>query len=81
MCNYFSKYLILFVLFVFFQDGLDALVYDLDFPALRKNKNIDNFLNRCKYLMFNLLKNSSLKYQKENACTSSLKGTWGFGVH
>uniref|UniRef100_A0A452HBK8 non-specific serine/threonine protein kinase n=1 Tax=Gopherus agassizii TaxID=38772 RepID=A0A452HBK8_9SAUR len=27
-------------------DGLDALVYDLDFPALRKNKNIDNFLNR-----------------------------------
>lgn len=30
------------------QDGLDALVYDLDFPALRKNKSIDNFLNRCK---------------------------------
>ncbi|XP_065484419.1 rho-associated protein kinase 1 isoform X2 [Caloenas nicobarica] len=29
-------------------DGLDALVYDLDFPALRKNKNIDNFLNRYK---------------------------------
>uniref|UniRef100_A0A8D3DW85 Rho-associated protein kinase 1 n=1 Tax=Scophthalmus maximus TaxID=52904 RepID=A0A8D3DW85_SCOMX len=29
------------------QDGLDALVYDLDFPALRKNKSIDNFLNRC----------------------------------
>ncbi|XP_061418287.1 rho-associated protein kinase 2-like isoform X2 [Lethenteron reissneri] len=27
-------------------DGLDALVLDLDFPALRKNKNIDNFLNR-----------------------------------
>lgn len=31
-----------------FQDGLDALVYDLDFPALRKNKNIDTFLNKCK---------------------------------
>uniref|UniRef100_A0A803Y1Q0 Rho-associated protein kinase n=1 Tax=Meleagris gallopavo TaxID=9103 RepID=A0A803Y1Q0_MELGA len=29
-------------------DGLDALVYELDFPALRKNKNIDNFLNRYK---------------------------------
>ncbi|KAB5578955.1 hypothetical protein PHYPO_G00188420 [Pangasianodon hypophthalmus] len=27
-------------------DGLDALVYDLDFPALRKNKSIDNFLSR-----------------------------------
>ncbi|XP_066575326.1 rho-associated protein kinase 1 [Amia ocellicauda] len=29
-------------------DGLDSLVYDLDFPALRKNKSIDNFLNRYK---------------------------------
>uniref|UniRef100_A0A8C2IKT3 Rho-associated protein kinase 1 n=1 Tax=Cyprinus carpio TaxID=7962 RepID=A0A8C2IKT3_CYPCA len=29
-------------------DSLDALVYDLDFPALRKNKSIDNFLNRYK---------------------------------
>ncbi|XP_072354890.1 rho-associated protein kinase 2-like [Scyliorhinus torazame] len=27
-------------------DGLSALVQDLDFPALRKNKNIENFLNR-----------------------------------
>ncbi|XP_044782181.1 rho-associated protein kinase 2 isoform X6 [Bubalus bubalis] len=27
-------------------DGLNSLVLDLDFPALRKNKNIDNFLNR-----------------------------------
>ncbi|TNN67575.1 Rho-associated protein kinase 1 [Liparis tanakae] len=29
-------------------DGLDAMVYDLDFPALRKNKSIDNFLSRYK---------------------------------
>uniref|UniRef100_A0A452RYR4 non-specific serine/threonine protein kinase n=1 Tax=Ursus americanus TaxID=9643 RepID=A0A452RYR4_URSAM len=28
------------------SDGLNSLVLDLDFPALRKNKNIDNFLNR-----------------------------------
>ncbi|KFV50712.1 Rho-associated protein kinase 2, partial [Tyto alba] len=28
------------------QDGLNSLVLDLDYPALRKNKNIDNFLNR-----------------------------------
>lgn len=76
MCNYFSKYLILLViLFGLFQDGLDALVYDLDFPALRKNKNIDNFLNRCKYLMFNLLNNRSLSYRKENTSSSSLKGS------
>lgn len=39
-----------FPLFMCFkQDGLNSLVLDLDFPALRKNKNIDNFLNRCKY--------------------------------
>lgn len=29
-------------------DSLDALVYDLDFPALRKNKSIDDFLKRYK---------------------------------
>uniref|UniRef100_A0AAQ4RPU7 Rho-associated protein kinase 1 n=1 Tax=Gasterosteus aculeatus aculeatus TaxID=481459 RepID=A0AAQ4RPU7_GASAC len=33
---------------MFVMDGLDALVYDLDFPALRKNKSIDNFLSRYK---------------------------------
>ncbi|XP_029451767.1 rho-associated protein kinase 2 isoform X4 [Rhinatrema bivittatum] len=27
-------------------DGLNSLVFELNFPALRKNKNIDNFLNR-----------------------------------
>ncbi|CAJ1072492.1 rho-associated protein kinase 1 isoform X2 [Xyrichtys novacula] len=35
-------------------DGLDALVYDLDFPALRKNKSIDNFLNRYKETISNI---------------------------
>ncbi|GAA6070031.1 rho-associated protein kinase 1 [Tachysurus ichikawai] len=35
-------------LFMWQWDGLDALVYDLDFPALRKNKSIDNFLSRYK---------------------------------
>uniref|UniRef100_A0A673JJE0 Rho-associated protein kinase n=1 Tax=Sinocyclocheilus rhinocerous TaxID=307959 RepID=A0A673JJE0_9TELE len=34
-------------LFVFlFQDSMNAMVLDLDFPALRKNKNIETFLNR-----------------------------------
>lgn len=32
-----------------FQDGIIALVTDLDTPALRRNKNVENFLNRCKY--------------------------------
>lgn len=36
-------------LFSFFmQDSINALVLDLDYPALRKNKNIEVFLNRCK---------------------------------
>ncbi|OCT81238.1 hypothetical protein XELAEV_18028054mg [Xenopus laevis] len=35
-----------YVSFCLLQDGLNSIVLDLDFPALRKNKNIDNFLNR-----------------------------------
>uniref|UniRef100_A0A671RRI8 Rho-associated protein kinase 1 n=1 Tax=Sinocyclocheilus anshuiensis TaxID=1608454 RepID=A0A671RRI8_9TELE len=42
-----SSFVNICVFFSYFQDSLDALVYDLDFPALRKNKSIDNFLNRC----------------------------------
>uniref|UniRef100_A0A8C2GCM2 non-specific serine/threonine protein kinase n=1 Tax=Cyprinus carpio TaxID=7962 RepID=A0A8C2GCM2_CYPCA len=32
------------------QDSVTALALDLNHPALRKNKNIDSFLNRCKSL-------------------------------
>lgn len=36
-------------IFVFLvQDLTNALVLDLDYPALRKNKNIETFLNKCK---------------------------------
>lgn len=43
---------VLLKVFVFlFQDSMNAMVLDLDFPALRKNKNIETFLNRCKYLL------------------------------
>uniref|UniRef100_A0A8B9JKT0 Rho-associated protein kinase 2 n=1 Tax=Astyanax mexicanus TaxID=7994 RepID=A0A8B9JKT0_ASTMX len=35
----------------FFQDAVNALVLDLDFPALRKNKNIETFLNRYEKVM------------------------------
>uniref|UniRef100_A0A671LUF5 non-specific serine/threonine protein kinase n=1 Tax=Sinocyclocheilus anshuiensis TaxID=1608454 RepID=A0A671LUF5_9TELE len=39
-------------MFVFlFQDSMNALVLDLDFPALRKNKNIETFLNRYEKVM------------------------------
>uniref|UniRef100_A0A673JDZ1 Rho-associated protein kinase 2 n=1 Tax=Sinocyclocheilus rhinocerous TaxID=307959 RepID=A0A673JDZ1_9TELE len=38
---------VLLKVFVFlFQDSMNAMVLDLDFPALRKNKNIETFLNR-----------------------------------
>ncbi|KAI4893397.1 hypothetical protein NFI96_027446, partial [Prochilodus magdalenae] len=33
------------------QDSMNALVLDLDFPALRKNKNIETFLNRYEKVM------------------------------
>lgn len=37
------------LIFVFLvQDLTNALVLDLDYPALRKNKNIETFLNKCK---------------------------------
>uniref|UniRef100_A0A673CSM9 non-specific serine/threonine protein kinase n=1 Tax=Sphaeramia orbicularis TaxID=375764 RepID=A0A673CSM9_9TELE len=34
--------------FVSENDSINALAHDLNYPALRKNKNIDAFLNRCK---------------------------------
>uniref|UniRef100_A0A8C1T831 Rho-associated protein kinase 2 n=1 Tax=Cyprinus carpio TaxID=7962 RepID=A0A8C1T831_CYPCA len=47
--RYFNALLKVFV-FVF-QDSMNALVLDLDFPALRKNKNIETFLNRYEKVM------------------------------
>lgn len=32
-----------------FQDGVTAFVTDLDFPAIKRIKNVENFLERCKY--------------------------------
>lgn len=47
--HYFNVSLKVFVFL--FQDSMNALVLDLDSPALRKNKNIETFLNRCEYLL------------------------------
>lgn len=41
---------LLLVSFLSLQDSISALAHDLNYPALRKNKNIDVFLNRCKSL-------------------------------
>uniref|UniRef100_A0A667Z7D6 non-specific serine/threonine protein kinase n=1 Tax=Myripristis murdjan TaxID=586833 RepID=A0A667Z7D6_9TELE len=37
--------------FLSLQDSINALVLDLDYPALRKNKNIETFLNRYEKVM------------------------------
>uniref|UniRef100_A0A673GPD6 non-specific serine/threonine protein kinase n=1 Tax=Sinocyclocheilus rhinocerous TaxID=307959 RepID=A0A673GPD6_9TELE len=47
--RYFNALLKVFVFL--FQDSMNALVLDLDFPALRKNKNIETFLNRYEKVM------------------------------
>lgn len=36
-------------LFPVLQDSMSALVHDLNFPPLRKNKNIEAFLSRCEF--------------------------------
>lgn len=41
---------VFFVCSCLLQDSVTALALDLNHPALRKNKNIDSFLNRCKSL-------------------------------
>uniref|UniRef100_A0A3P8R6P6 Rho-associated protein kinase 2 n=1 Tax=Astatotilapia calliptera TaxID=8154 RepID=A0A3P8R6P6_ASTCA len=51
-CNRMAGYLLeliinfLGVFSLFLQDSMNALVLDLGYPALRKNKNIETFLNR-----------------------------------
>uniref|UniRef100_A0AAX7SHF6 Rho-associated protein kinase 1 n=1 Tax=Astatotilapia calliptera TaxID=8154 RepID=A0AAX7SHF6_ASTCA len=63
-------------LLLFFQDGLDALVYDLDFPALRKNKSIDNFLNRYKETISNI---RDLRMKAEDYEVVKVIGRGAFG--
>uniref|UniRef100_A0AAX7SW32 Rho-associated protein kinase 1 n=1 Tax=Astatotilapia calliptera TaxID=8154 RepID=A0AAX7SW32_ASTCA len=57
-------------------DGLDALVYDLDFPALRKNKSIDNFLNRYKETISNI---RDLRMKAEDYEVVKVIGRGAFG--
>ncbi|XP_076829136.1 rho-associated protein kinase 1 isoform X2 [Brachyhypopomus gauderio] len=57
-------------------DGLDALVYDLDFPALRKNKSIDNFLNRYKDTVSKI---RSLRMKAEDYEVVKVIGRGAFG--
>ncbi|XP_053314729.1 rho-associated protein kinase 2 isoform X2 [Spea bombifrons] len=57
-------------------DGLNSLVLDLDFPALRKNKNIDNFLNRYEKIVSEVRK---LQMKAEDYDVVKVIGRGAFG--
>uniref|UniRef100_UPI00358FC81C rho-associated protein kinase 2-like isoform X1 n=1 Tax=Myxine glutinosa TaxID=7769 RepID=UPI00358FC81C len=57
-------------------DGINALVHDLDFPALRKNKNIDNFLNRYQKVVS---KAKNLRMRAEDYNVVKVIGRGAFG--
>ncbi|XP_013921648.1 PREDICTED: rho-associated protein kinase 2-like [Thamnophis sirtalis] len=58
-------------------DGLKSLVLDLDYPALRKNKNIDNFLNRYEKIV---RKMRDLQMKVEDYDVVKVIGRGAFGV-
>ncbi|XP_070588968.1 rho-associated protein kinase 2 isoform X2 [Erythrolamprus reginae] len=58
-------------------DGLKSLVLDLDYPALRKNKNIDNFLNRYEKIV---QKMRDLQMKVEDYDVVKVIGRGAFGV-
>ena len=37
------------VVFSFLQDAVQSMVYDSDHPTIKRMKNIEAFVNRCKY--------------------------------
>ncbi|KAK2508619.1 hypothetical protein MC885_000604 [Smutsia gigantea] len=57
-------------------DGLEALVCDLDFPALRNHKNIDNFLSRYKGTINKI---RDLRMKAEDYEVVKVIGRGGFG--
>ncbi|XP_044537387.1 rho-associated protein kinase 1-like [Gracilinanus agilis] len=57
-------------------DGLNALVYELDFPALRKNKNIDNFLFKYKDAITKM-RDSHMKAEDYEALKVIGRGAFG----
>ena len=60
-------------LFVCFQqDSLQALVADCSFPAIRRNKNVENFLARCEYPKLQLIRTSIKHGSRVMAAVSTL---------
>uniref|UniRef100_A0AAQ4NQQ9 Rho-associated protein kinase n=1 Tax=Gasterosteus aculeatus aculeatus TaxID=481459 RepID=A0AAQ4NQQ9_GASAC len=63
------------------QDSINALVLDLDYPALRKNKNIETFLIRCESLFSWLIPNITRDLQMKSEDFDRVKviGRGAFG--
>uniref|UniRef100_A0A665W5T9 Rho-associated protein kinase n=1 Tax=Echeneis naucrates TaxID=173247 RepID=A0A665W5T9_ECHNA len=59
------------------QDSMNALVLDLDYPALRKNKNIENFLNRCKSFMSGQIRDLQMKSEDFDRVKVIGRGAFG----
>uniref|UniRef100_A0A3Q3A6N0 Rho-associated protein kinase 2 n=1 Tax=Kryptolebias marmoratus TaxID=37003 RepID=A0A3Q3A6N0_KRYMA len=59
-----------------FSDSINALVLDLDYPALRKNKNIETFLNRYEKVVGNL---RDLQMKSEDFEKVKIIGRGAFG--
>ncbi|XP_068089366.1 rho-associated protein kinase 2 [Hyperolius riggenbachi] len=57
-------------------DGFNSLVLDLDYPALRKNKNIDNFLNKYEKIVSDIRK---LQMKAEDYDVVKVIGRGAFG--
>ncbi|XP_037394555.1 rho-associated protein kinase 2 isoform X2 [Pygocentrus nattereri] len=57
-------------------DAMNALVLDLDFPALRKNKNIETFLNRYEKVMSHI---RELQMKQEDFDRVKVIGRGAFG--
>ncbi|KAI5940148.1 Rho-associated protein kinase 1 [Manis javanica] len=58
-------------------DGLDALVHDLDYPALRNHKNIDSFLNRYNKDTMNKIRDLRMKAEEYDIAKVISRGAYG----
>ena len=45
-----------------FKDGIEALVNDCNYPQIRRNKNVENFVQRCKRYIFIVCLFSPVRY-------------------
>uniref|UniRef100_A0A8C7R4V4 non-specific serine/threonine protein kinase n=1 Tax=Oncorhynchus mykiss TaxID=8022 RepID=A0A8C7R4V4_ONCMY len=59
------------------RNSMNALALDLDYPALRKNKNIDAFLNRCKSFPNRIMRDLQVKLDDFDRVKMIGRGAYG----